>query len=125
MVLVERADWTREGRRLDPTILRVYADGEYLVEKHSVLETSDFQCRLTIKRLDKEPIRSWRILQDIKNFIVGEEIVAIEIYPKESDVTDTGNLYHLWVFQPGITVNVSLVSREFRADLKPRSEITE
>lgn len=110
MDFVERPDFTRMGQRLDPTILQVYADGEFIVQKHSVLENCDFQCRLTIKRLDKKPIRSWRILQDIKNIIVGEEIVAIEIYPKESEVTDTGNLYHLWVFQLGIIVNVKLVS---------------
>lgn len=104
-----RADFTVKAKSLDPTILHVYADGEYIVEKHSVSEDSYFQCRLMIKRLDNEPMRSWRVLQDIKNSMVGLESEAIEIYPKESEVTDTGSLYHLWVFQPGVSANVKLV----------------
>lgn len=99
------------GQQKDPTIEMVYVDSteEYIVEKHSVNNISDFAFRITIKRIDKNPIRSWRIIQDIKNAIAGEESVAIEIYPKETDVTDTGNLYHLWVFKPGYNVNVQII----------------
>ena len=111
MEFSEKPDFLTIGRQKDSTIEKVYIDSnsEYIVEQHTVLENSDFAFRLTIKRLDKVTIRSWRIIQDIKNAIAGEESVAIEIYPKESEVTDTGNLYHLWVFKPGFNVNVQLI----------------
>ena len=107
----ERTDFTERGKEEDPSIECVFVDesDEYIVQKHGVSDGSDFVCRLTVKRSDGEPIRTWRVLQDIKNAITGEESVAIEIYPKESQVTDTGNLYHLWVFGPGIVVNAQIV----------------
>jgi hypothetical protein len=51
---------------------------------------------LSIKRADREPIRDWRILQAIKNGIVGEEVEAVELYPAESRLVDTANQYHLF-----------------------------
>jgi hypothetical protein len=38
-----RADFTEKAQRVDPTILHVYADDEYIVEKHSVSEDFCFQ----------------------------------------------------------------------------------
>lgn len=111
MRFYERTDFTERGKKEDQSIECVFVDEsvEYIVQKHAVSNESDFMCRLTIKRSGREPIRTWRVLQDIKNAIAGEESVAIEIYPKESEVTDTGNLYHLWVFRPGIVVNAQIV----------------
>jgi hypothetical protein len=55
---------------------------------------------LSLKRRDREPIDHdrWRILQQIKNTLVGEENEAVEMYPAESRLVDTANQYHLWVF---------------------------
>jgi hypothetical protein len=53
---------------------------------------------LSIKRLDKEPIHDWRDLQQIKNELVDPEIEMWECYPKESQLVDTANQYHLWGF---------------------------
>lgn len=88
----------------------VYSDtaNEYIVEKHIITNSCEFECRLAIKRSDKTAIRSWRILQDIKNSIVGDESVAVEVYPRESEVTDTANMYHLWVYKAGKAPRVSL-----------------
>lgn len=52
---------------------------------------------LSIKRIDKEPIRSWRDLQRIKNDIIGDEHEALELFPAESRLVDTSNQYHLFV----------------------------
>jgi hypothetical protein len=52
---------------------------------------------LSIKRLDKQPIHDWRVLQQIKNALMGEEFEAIELYPAESRLVDSANQYHLWV----------------------------
>jgi len=56
---------------------------------------------LSIKRLDKRPIREWRDLLWIKNQLCGEDCEAIEIFPAMSRLVDTSNQYHLWVFPPG------------------------
>jgi hypothetical protein len=53
---------------------------------------------LSIKRRDREVIRDWRELQEIKNQIVGPEHEGVELFPAESRLVDTANQYHLWVF---------------------------
>lgn len=53
---------------------------------------------LSIKRIDNESIHNWRDLQQIKNMIMNEDCVGVEIYPNESNLVDTANQYHLWVF---------------------------
>ena len=104
-------EYTLLARADSAEIEAVYTDmdNEYIVEKHLVTNHPAFNYRLAIKRTDRAPIRSWRALQDIKNSIVGEGVVAIEIYPRECEVTDTANMYHLWVFRDGLSPNVSLV----------------
>jgi hypothetical protein len=38
---------------------------------------------LSAKRVDREPLQDWRVLQEIKNALVGEECEAIELFPAE------------------------------------------
>ena len=92
----------------------VYTDEncEYIIEKHKIIDNHPFEYRLAIKRADKGTIHSWSIFQEIKNQLVGEEVVAIEVYPKKSEVTDTANMYHLWVFEAGYSPKVLLVPPE-------------
>jgi hypothetical protein len=54
---------------------------------------------LSIKRRDKNPIdvNHWRILQEIKNMLIGPEHEAVELYPADERVVDMANQYHLWV----------------------------
>lgn len=66
---------------------------------------------LSIKRHDRETIGDWRIKQEIKNLIVGEECDAFELYPKESRLVDTANQYHLYAFPSGHTVPVGWTLR--------------
>jgi hypothetical protein len=54
---------------------------------------------LSIKRIDKEPEHDWRILQDIKNSVLGPEFEAVELYPAESRLIDTSNQFHLWALK--------------------------
>jgi hypothetical protein len=51
---------------------------------------------LSIKRIDKEPIRSWADMQEIKNQLIGRNREAFELFPAESRLVDTSNQYHLW-----------------------------
>ncbi len=52
---------------------------------------------LDIRRHDGAAITQWRELQQIKNELVGPEHEAVELFPAESRLVDTGNQYHLWV----------------------------
>jgi hypothetical protein len=111
MLFSLNARYTAFAQEQSPSPQAVYSDdsNEYIVEKYQLLSHRAFAFRLAIKREDKSTIRSWRILQDIKNAIAGEDSAAIEVYPPESEVTDTANMYHLWVFKPGFGPGVSLV----------------
>lgn len=40
---------------------------------------------------------SWSEKQRIKNEIFGEDAVAIEVFPKETELVDEVNMYHVWV----------------------------
>ena len=55
-----------------------------------------FRSMLSIGRRDREAVHDWRHFQRIKNELVGAEHEAIELYPKESRLMDTGNRY--WLF---------------------------
>ena len=37
--------------------------------------------------------------QKIKNEIFGDEYIALEVFPRESELVDEANMYHLWVFK--------------------------
>lgn len=57
---------------------------------------------LSIRRLDRKPLRDWREFQRIKNEICGPEHEAVELFPAESRLVDQANQYHLWVLPPGV-----------------------
>ena len=86
----------------------VYTDDEFIAELHVVSGSRTFEYRLVVHRRDKRPIGDWRTLQDAKNQTVGPEREAIQVFPPESEVTDTVNHYHLWVFKaefgPGVRI---------------------
>lgn len=52
---------------------------------------------LSIRRLDRMPVRDWRDFQEIKNQLVGPECEGVELFPAESRLVDSANQYHLWV----------------------------
>lgn len=44
----------------------------------------------------------WREKQKIKNELFGKERIAIEVFPKESELVDHANMYHFWVLPIGV-----------------------
>ena len=58
--------------------------------------------QLSVKRLDRAPVRRWRDLQRVKNEVAGPEVEACEIFPAESRLVDTSNQFHLWCLPPGV-----------------------
>ena len=39
------------------------------------------------------------LVRKIKNEIFGDEYIALEVFPRESELVDEANMYHLWVFK--------------------------
>lgn len=58
--------------------------------------------RLLIRRHDTKTTVPWAHKQRIKNELVGEEAIALEIFPPESKLFDYANIYHLWVVPSNI-----------------------
>lgn len=40
---------------------------------------------------------NWAEKQQIKNDLFGDEGLAVEVFPKESELVDLADMYHLWV----------------------------
>ena len=80
---------------------RVYKNDTYqvLIRDAEVSQGFPEMLWLSIKRLDREPIRDWRDLQKIKNILVGEENEGVELYPAESRLLDLANQFHIWVLK--------------------------
>lgn len=43
----------------------------------------------------------WALKMEIKNELFGENRLAIEVYPKQKNLVDVMDVYHLWVFEKG------------------------
>lgn len=78
---------------------------EGLVRSPALVDKMEY---LSIKRIDRERIRNWADLQQIKNMICedGENRFAVEIFPPESQLMNTANQYHLWVFPPDFDIGL-------------------
>jgi hypothetical protein len=69
------------------------------------VNTDVYFTHLSIKRIDKQPIKDWREMQQIKNMILGDEVEAVELYPAESRKVDAANQYHMWALPKGEKFN--------------------
>lgn len=108
--LVKRKDVTKEDieEALDKimtklTNQRTYVNDTYQVaidDNPSITSTHwpDMYC-LSIRRLDREVIRDWRDLQEIKNLLIGKEHEGFELFPAESRLVDSANQYYIFVFK--------------------------
>lgn len=70
-------------------------DVQVAVRRHPIGNGHDF-VHLSCHRLDRKPIRDWRIMQQIKDEILGPECEAVELFPAQSRLVDTANEFHLW-----------------------------
>jgi len=97
---------------------KVYKNNQYQVAAKLYPSQGGFPqyVGLSIKKLNKHPVHDWRDLQRIKNELCGINCQAIEIYPPESELVDTANQYHLWVFPPGICLPIGFSERRVSCD---------
>lgn len=87
-----------DGKMVRPD--RIWKSNHYSVQFYKK-ERSYFGVlmdKLMIRRHDAEPIREWHVLQKIKSEILGDEAMAIQVFPAESELVDVANMY--WLFTP-------------------------
>ncbi len=57
---------------------------------------------ISIVAHDETARHDWREYQQLKNFLVGPEWEAIELYPSESRLVDPSNCFYLYCVPPGV-----------------------
>ncbi len=99
------SEWTpfqrRTGVVIDPDGVAGYLveNNRFQVIVREVPETPfGPMLHLTIRSTDGSSSRTWAEFQRIKNELASPEAEAVELYPAESRLVDTGSYYHLWVF---------------------------
>ena len=82
---------------------RVYRDqgNNYVVMIRDVKTDWGIVQHACIKSAKDDDI-PWREKQRIKNEIFGPERVAVEVFPKVSELVDQANLYHIWILPDGM-----------------------
>lgn len=75
-----------------------FSDQCYVYEKTYVIGVNkiDGFTHIKIMHIHNWPVEDWYSFQEIKNFILGENAQAVQVYPRESDLVDGSNTYHLW-----------------------------
>ena len=56
-----------------------------------------FYTKVMVRRNDAQAIYSWQDMFRIKNEIFGEEVEAIQFFPKKSELVDEANMYWFWI----------------------------
>ena len=74
---------------------------QVFIYNHAMKSSEDWpdMWHLSIKRVDRKPINDWRVMQAIKNALVGPEHEGVELYPNENRLVDGANQYHLFVMK--------------------------
>ena len=63
---------------------------------------------LWICRHDATQPRAWMDLQRIKNELIGEDRIAVEVFPAENNFKNSANMAHLWVLPEGMNLPFTL-----------------
>lgn len=57
---------------------------------------------------------SWAMKQQIKNELFGENRFAIEVFPKQKNLVDVCDVYHLWVFDKKVDMPFGIGKGEYQ-----------
>lgn len=61
---------------------------------------------------------TWADKQQIKDELFGKKRVAIEVFPAESDLVDTADVYHLWVFDKHFQLPFGIHPKQYQPAIK-------
>jgi hypothetical protein len=68
---------------------------------------------------------SWSEKMQIKNELFGENRFAIEVYPKQKNLVDVCDVYHLWVFDKKIDMPFGIGKGEYVSAVNRGYSVTE
>lgn len=57
---------------------------------------------------------TWAEKMEIKNTLFGENRFAIEVFPKQKNLVDTMDVYHLWVFDKKVEMPFGITPKEYK-----------
>lgn len=57
---------------------------------------------------------TWSEKMQIKNELFGENRFAIEVFPKQKNLVDVCDVYHLWVFDKKLEMPFGITPKEYR-----------
>ena len=89
---------------------RAYQNNRYvvMVNDNAVLFGSVPVVKVAIQKHDDTPLeRHWREIQSIKNVLFGPETMAIEFYPRQSELFDVANVYWIWILPDDVVAMLS------------------
>lgn len=68
---------------------------------------------------------SWAIKQQIKNELFGENRFAIEVFPKQKNLVDVCDVYHLWVFDKKVDMPFGISRSEYQKAINRGYNVSE
>ena len=94
-----REQRARHGGML--SVARVYRNNRFCVLVYREVATPWGRVeRFSIRNATSTPI-PWAELQRIKNDVAGPDRQAVQVFPRQSELVDEANMYHLWVLLEG------------------------
>ena len=98
-------DWSRDEQNFRPY---GFLNNRYSVQISDEPTEWGLVIHLWIRRHDGEMVRSWSDMQRIKNELIGNNRIALEVFPKDEDLVDQANMAHLWVMPIDFVLPFSL-----------------
>lgn len=91
-----------------PGLTRAFMNTRYVVMIYDDVPTTHGPAiKALVQKHDNTPIvNHWSEMNKIKNEIFGDEVLAIEYYPRKSELVDDFNLYWLMVYPVGVIPEV-------------------
>ena len=68
---------------------------------------------------------SWAMKQQIKNELFGENRFAIEVFPKQKNLVDVCDVYHLWVFDKKVDMPFGISRSEYQKAINRGYNVSE
>jgi hypothetical protein len=109
---ISNKEFKKVKSKFNPTgwfkeIDRAYVNGVFSVIVRTVKNEYGLCKHAAIRNIDSTEIL-WKDKQEIKNKIFGESAVAIEIFPKQDELVDGANMYHLWILPDSFNLPFNL-----------------
>ena len=68
---------------------------------------------------------SWAMKQQIKDELFGENRFAIEVFPKQKNLVDVCDVYHLWVFDKKVDMPFGIDKSEYQKAINRGYNVSE